>query len=36
MDLLGYFGGNPRIPLLPLNDKQKAELKAVLEKEGLL
>ena len=36
MDLLGYYGGNPRIPLLPLNDKQKAELKAVLEKEGLL
>jgi 4-hydroxy-2-oxoglutarate aldolase len=36
MDLLGYFGGDPRIPLLPLNDEQKAELKAVLEKEGLL
>ena len=36
MDLLGYYGGNPRIPLLPLNDQQKAELKAVLEKEGLL
>jgi len=36
MDLLGYYGGNPRIPLLPLGDEQKAELKAVLEKEGLL
>lgn len=36
MDLLGYFGGDPRIPLLPLNDEQKAELKVVLEKEGLL
>jgi 4-hydroxy-2-oxoglutarate aldolase len=36
MDLLGYYGGNPRIPLLPLNDEQKAELKVVLEKEGLL
>jgi len=36
MDLLSYFGGDPRIPLLPLNDEQKAELKAVLEKEGLL
>ena len=36
MDLLGYFGGDPRIPLLPLNNEQKAELKAVLEKEGLL
>ncbi|MBA7536452.1 4-hydroxy-tetrahydrodipicolinate synthase [subsurface metagenome] len=36
MDLLGYFGGNPRIPLLPLNNEQKAELEAVLKKEGLL
>ncbi len=36
MDLLGYFGGDPRIPLLPLNNRQKAGLKAVLEKEGLL
>ncbi|MCK4339737.1 MAG: dihydrodipicolinate synthase family protein, partial [Candidatus Cloacimonetes bacterium] len=36
MDLLGYFGGDPRIPLLPLNNEQKAKLKAVLEKEGLL
>ena len=36
MDLLGYYGGNPRIPLLPLNDEEKAGLKAVLEKEGLL
>jgi 4-hydroxy-2-oxoglutarate aldolase len=36
MDLLGYFGGDPRIPLLPLNNEQKARLKAVLEKEGLL
>jgi 4-hydroxy-2-oxoglutarate aldolase len=36
MDLLSYYGGNPRIPLLPLNDKQKVDLKGVLEKEGLL
>jgi 4-hydroxy-2-oxoglutarate aldolase len=36
MDLLGYFGGDPRIPVLPMNDEAKAELKAVLEKEGLL
>ena len=36
MDLLGYYGGNPRLPLLPLSDEGKAELKAVLEKEGLL
>jgi len=36
MDFLGYFGGNPRIPLLPLDDSQKEELKAVLDKEGLI
>lgn len=36
MDLFGYYGGNPRIPLSPLSDEQKAELKVVLEKEGLL
>ena len=36
MDLLGYFGGDPRIPLLPLNVQQKEELKDVLEKEELL
>ena len=36
MDLLGYFGGDPRIPLLPLNNEAKAELKEVLEAEGLL
>ena len=36
MDLLGYYGGSPRLPLLPLGDKPKAELKAVLEAGGLL
>lgn len=36
MDLLGYVGGNPRIPLLPLSDEKKAALKAVFVKEGLL
>ncbi|GAK57608.1 dihydrodipicolinate synthetase [Candidatus Vecturithrix granuli] len=36
MDLLGYHGGAPRIPLLPLSEDKKAALKAVLEKEGLL
>ena len=36
MDLLGYFGGDPRIPLLPLTDEEKAELKNDMEKEGLL
>lgn len=36
MDLLGYYGGNPRIPLLPINEEEKTGLKAVLEKEELL
>jgi 4-hydroxy-2-oxoglutarate aldolase len=36
MDFLGYHGGNPRLPLLPLDDEKKAALKVVLEKEGVL
>jgi len=36
MDLLGYYGGNPRIPLLPINEEEKTGLKVVLEEEGLL
>ena len=36
MDVLHYFGGDPRIPVLPLTDKVKTDLKAVLAKEGLV
>lgn len=36
MDLLGYFGGEPRIPLLPLTDEQKAELKENMQREKLI
>lgn len=36
MDKLGYFGGLPRLPLLPLSDKGKAEIDAVLQGLGLL
>ena len=36
MDLLGFFGGEPRIPLSALDEKQVAELRGVLENEGLL
>ncbi|PIE36222.1 dihydrodipicolinate synthase family protein [candidate division KSB3 bacterium] len=36
MDLLGYAGGKPRLPLMALNDEKKAALKAALEQEGLL
>ena len=32
MDVVGYFGGDPRLPVPPLGDKQKAELKEVLLK----
>jgi 4-hydroxy-2-oxoglutarate aldolase len=35
MDVLGFFGGDPRVPVLPLSDKEKADLKAVLDKEKL-
>lgn len=34
MDFLGYFGGDPRIPLLPLTDLELAELKNNLVQEG--
>jgi 4-hydroxy-2-oxoglutarate aldolase len=36
MDLAGYRGGIPRRPLLPLDATQLAELRAVLEAEGVL
>ena len=36
MDLLGYHGDNPRLPLLPLDDERKATLKAIFEKKGVL
>lgn len=36
MDLLGDHGGNPRNPVLPMNGEAKAELKATLQKKGLL
>ena len=36
MDLAGFVGGPPRRPLLPLTRAQRAELRAVLEAEGLL
>ena len=36
MDLLGYFGGDPRNPLLPLTEAEKAELKSNMKNEGLI
>jgi 4-hydroxy-2-oxoglutarate aldolase len=35
MDVLGYYGGDPRVPVMPLGEKEKAGLKAALEKEKL-
>ena len=36
MDLLGYDGGSPRLPLDPLNEAQLIELKVILKKASLL
>jgi 4-hydroxy-2-oxoglutarate aldolase len=36
MDMLGYFGGEPRAPLSPLNEKSMEELKQILLLAGLL
>lgn len=36
MDLLGYQGGYPRLPLLPLGENQRAELEKVLREAKLL
>jgi 4-hydroxy-2-oxoglutarate aldolase len=36
MDMLGYFGGQPRPPLLPASEKEKSEIRAILVKASLL
>jgi 4-hydroxy-2-oxoglutarate aldolase len=36
MDMMGYFGGNPRFPLEPLNEAQLIELKMILRKASLI
>ncbi len=36
MDLLGYFGGEPRIPLLPLNANDKEQIKNILMQAEIL
>jgi 4-hydroxy-2-oxoglutarate aldolase len=36
LDLVGYFGGDPRPPLLPSSEREKSEIGAILEKAGLL
>jgi 4-hydroxy-2-oxoglutarate aldolase len=34
-DLRGYYGGPPRLPLLPVDEKGRAEIAALLKKMGL-
>ena len=36
LDLQGYYGGPCRLPLLPLDEKGKKEMEAILKKLGLL
>lgn len=36
MDMLGYFGGDPRSPLSPLGDREREDLKTILKSAGLL
>jgi 4-hydroxy-2-oxoglutarate aldolase len=36
MDMLGYFGGEPRSPLAPLGDRERENMKSILKTAGLL
>lgn len=36
MDMLGYFGGLPRRPILPLTPEQREELRGILRRGGFL
>lgn len=36
MDLMGFYGGEPRLPLLPLNEKQRATLISIFRAAGFL
>jgi 4-hydroxy-2-oxoglutarate aldolase len=36
MDMLGYFGGDPRLPLLPSSERERSEIEAILKKGDLL
>ncbi|HSW54585.1 MAG TPA: dihydrodipicolinate synthase family protein [Ignavibacteriaceae bacterium] len=36
MDLLGYYGGQPRLPLEPLSEAQSIELKIILKHASLI
>jgi len=36
LDMVGYFGGDPRPPLLPLGDDRKNELRDILKRANLI
>jgi 4-hydroxy-2-oxoglutarate aldolase len=36
MDMIGLYGGNPRLPLNPLDEKAKQELKNILIEASLI
>lgn len=36
MDMLGYFGGDPRSPLLPATEKERGKIREILIQAGLL
>ena len=36
MDMLGYFGGDPRLPLLPSSEQERSEIEAILKKADLI
>jgi len=36
LDMVGYFGGDPRPPLVPLGDDQKNELRDILKRANLI
>jgi 4-hydroxy-2-oxoglutarate aldolase len=36
LDMVGYFGGDPRPPLLPLGEQEKGELREILKRTNLM
>jgi len=36
MDMMGFYGGPPRLPLLPLDDERRQEVESILKAAGLL
>ena len=36
LDMLGYFGGDPRLPLLPSSERERSEIEDILKEADLL